>query len=404
MKIICTVGTSLFVNFNDKHPDGQATKDSRKLRNKPAKNWDDYKTTIERLRNAIYEFARETQNASAEIASLQQIYNAQKKPIEITLLASDTILSRLAAEILCNVLQKQEGMDAIFDCQSDIIPGLQVNDHSRFEKEGMPNLFRRIDDFIGGYPDDKAINMTGGFKATIPYLTILAHMHNVPLYYIFDGETAELINIPLAPFTVNWGMFAKYHSALETLSNGIENWPEFKLQHSIGDDFNACLFFDDDGFVGLNAIGELFWQRYRTYFICEIQKGYELSRENAGNRSQIERALQELYKRLLTQLKSWQDVSDTASLIHKITSLGDKNDLRHGKNPAPGIFIFKSTDQAQIRLVYSPLYDNRVLSVKLFEYKRGNFDHSSYIGELHKKYSNKSVQEFTQIIIKKPEV
>ena len=120
----------------------------------------------------------------AELQSITKIQDKLKEDLEVRLFASDTIASRLSAEILADDTVASvlgDNISVTFDAQTDVIKGLQVEDSKTFSNEGMTNLIRKIDENAGGY-QALAINITGGFKATLPYLTILAQLYRVPLY------------------------------------------------------------------------------------------------------------------------------------------------------------------------------------------------------------------------------
>ncbi len=139
-------------------------------------------------------------NISAEVKSLKKISDELKEDLEVYLLASDTVLSRLAGEILQEFIPK-----IVPKCEVkklEIIKDLQIWYRKDFNK-GMSNLISKIYEISGEYWDNVVINITGGYKATIPYLTILAQINNCPIYYIFE-DTDALIKIPNIPFSKDW--------------------------------------------------------------------------------------------------------------------------------------------------------------------------------------------------------
>ena len=70
-----------------------------------------------------------------------------------------------------------------FDPQTDVINGLQIKKIEDFSDRGMPTLMRRISQLDNG---QLVINITGGYKATVPYLTILSQIDQIPLFYTFE--------------------------------------------------------------------------------------------------------------------------------------------------------------------------------------------------------------------------
>ena len=70
-------------------------------------------------------------------------------------------------------------------------------------------------------------NITGGYKAVIPYMTIMAQINGCDAYYIFEDEKA-LIKIPKAPLHVNFEEIERNYELLKELENGIEDYPNWR--------------------------------------------------------------------------------------------------------------------------------------------------------------------------------
>ena len=393
--IITTVGTSMFTNYQEKKKDLDDKIEDLKL--KPYSEWDDWKDDIQVIEKAIIE--QLYSDASAEIKStlkLKEKYNQ----IAVHLIATDTILSVLAAKILRRYFE-EKNIDCTFSEKEDIIQDLQVNNAKNFEKNGIVNLVDRLDKIIkNSYYENVIFNITGGYKAIIPYITIMAQINNIPLYYIFE-DTDNLIKIPQAPLDINLGIFEKYGNVLIDLSKGItENWEDYKRRNNIGEDFSACIW-EEDNMAELNAIGKMFWEKYRTSFRVKIIRGSGYVSDKEGNRNEIEKAFTELYERILNVIQG-QNIKDTSGLIDFIVKLGDQNDLRHGTNPDKDKFIFKSTKTNQIRIAYSPEFKNGDIILWVYDYVRGTFDHSCYIKEFEVKIKNITKKDFISIPIRKP--
>lgn len=128
-------------------------------------------------------------------------------------MASETMLSWISAEIIKEQLET-EGYVVHFE----VVSGLQVKDALRFEKEGLVNFIDRVWYFSnGGY--NGVLNVTGGYKALIPYATILAQLYQMPMYYLFGDtfsaqESYPLIRFPQAPLAIDWSTFEKYASVI----------------------------------------------------------------------------------------------------------------------------------------------------------------------------------------------
>ena len=149
----------------------------------------------------------------------------------------------------------------------DVIRNLQVEDAVSFSREGMPKLFQRINyikDWEAGGNQNLAINITGGYGATLPYLTIFAQLEDVPLYYNFEDATA-LITIPQVPLTINWELIERYADVISQLDegNGLGAWRQFRQANWEAVEKLAPFIYVDnaqnDGF--LSPMGEIFLER-----------------------------------------------------------------------------------------------------------------------------------------------
>lgn len=166
--------------------------------------------------------------ASAESQSLLKIAK-NKKIIDVYLLATDTVLSVLSCELLVEWLpqiREYEGqgikMIPIFDRNSEyhVIKGLQVKDGSEFETEGFSNLLSAVqhwESVANGQPRP-ILNISGGYKAITPIMTILGQLYNMPVMYIYE-ESNDLICLDQSPLGVDWGLLARFSSALHDTAN-----------------------------------------------------------------------------------------------------------------------------------------------------------------------------------------
>jgi CRISPR/Cas system-associated protein Csm6 len=410
-KLITTVGTSLFSNYQKRKDDITSHLDY--IKEKESRDYESCKRRIEQIKVAILkDTPPDPKSRSAEIKSILEISKEIQSFLETQLLASDSLSSVVAAEIIEKIFStslSNENIKVSFQKEEHTVEGLQVKNKNDFEKKGMPELIAKIENFFGGYYENCLLNITGGFKATIPYLTIFGQINNLPLYYIFE-ETTELIKIPQAPIDISWGIFEKYAHVFRDLEKGIsENWEDYKRKIAIEDDFRSCIWEDTDnkGMAELNIIGKIFWERYKKTISVYILRESDYFKGKAGDKNELNVAFQELYKRLNNYIfaNNFQALSEK-ELYQKIRSLGSEDDLNHGGsiNIEEGRFLFKSTNKNQIRLVYSFQFRNKEFqSLKIFDYKQGgaNFDHSKYILEFKKKYSSIPNPDFTLIPILK---
>ena len=379
--IITPVGTSLFTNairegYND------IGEQFESIENEHASDWDLWQDDIEALKSECAGFI-ECQNtsASAELQSTAKIQNKLRdEKIVVHLLASDTIASRCAAEILRdqinspnnNILGNQ--IEAKFNPNRtvghiDVIRNLQVDDDKSFSRDGMPNLFHRIN-YIkvweAGGSQNLAINITGGYGATLPYLTIFAQLERVPLYYNFENSN-ELIIIPQAPLVIDWNLIEKHYDVLTQIDKEIEasDWPNFKEDnYEAVEELDAFIWWDNSLGAYLSPIGVIFWEQYlKNHFIVDLASSITKT-------SQIDNAIQDLYERLNSVLRSIH--LRPTDCYNKIRDLGPNNDLNHtGQVPGVDIFIFKSTDEDQIRLMYTFEVNGRAITrIKIYDQRR----------------------------------
>lgn len=233
--IITTVGTSLFTNYMSESTRNFLDRNYtdikegfEKLENKYTNEYDEDNEYIKDLKEVIesnwitglkvnkdkiehYEGINE--NSCAEIKSIIKIKEElEDKDLEIFLLASDTVLSKLACEIIKNELIKDNNIKVSIH----VIEGLQVNDSDIFKSKGLTefvNTFKNIIEECETDFKNIIINPTGGYKAVIPFLTILAQLYKFDIKYIYENSN-ELITIPKLPIQFDWTVAERYYDFL----------------------------------------------------------------------------------------------------------------------------------------------------------------------------------------------
>jgi len=237
LKIITTVGTSLFLNLDDEFDAGiKAT--WRSLQQEPGDRWeerggndhDGSDSDIGSIRSfcAQPEFRARFSDleCSAETATLEKIIDetACGGAYEVYLLCTDTVLSRLAAEMLAVYSPILQGKTKIIrgdgevkdETKGKVINGLSIFNAKRFKTEGLKNLvgeIRRIwkTQFDGESGKHRIIlNASGGYKGVLPFLTIISQLYEFPIFYKYQDDendiTQELIKIDPIPFGFDWGL------------------------------------------------------------------------------------------------------------------------------------------------------------------------------------------------------
>ena len=132
MKVITPVGASLFDNYlkEENGEVGSLYSKFRKIQEdgleKPLnEEWEEWQSQIKVIRRKIETWIRDRKNAAAEIYSLLKLQKQVNQRLQIYLLASETILSRLAAEILLKELRHYPQFISVnFTPEKDVILGL----------------------------------------------------------------------------------------------------------------------------------------------------------------------------------------------------------------------------------------------------------------------------------------
>ena len=206
MRIITTVGTSLITNSL---VDCDALEDQifdLKLF-EPGSNLE---RAIQQKENELLNFLNNN-GTSAEIDSLKKI--DPEGTAEIYLLCTETVPSYICGRVIRNYLSPANVV-------LKEIAGLQIKDAKKFENEGFFNLVEAVTSISKDYAGVK-LNISGGYKALIPPLTLLAQLERIPLYYLYEGSD-ELIETGSLPIDFDWVVIEKYGSFLnnENKRNG----------------------------------------------------------------------------------------------------------------------------------------------------------------------------------------
>ena len=383
--VITPVGTSLFTNGSETN--NQIQTGFGRIEDKPASEWDNNSRYINALKTHSETFIRDQKtSASAELQSTAVIQDKLRDNIIVYLLASDTIASRLAAEILMDQINPPqsilgEQVTAKFNAYPaeggiDVIRNLQVEDSVSFSREGMPNLFQRINyikNWEAGGSQNLAINITGGYGATLPYLTIFAQLEGVPLYYNFEGQE-ELITIPRVPLTINSDLIESHAGVLSQIADHMDDrthWRVFKSKNEQAvRELDAFIWEDDALGAELSPMGNIFWNDYlKSHFIVNLP--------SSMSRGAIDEVIRELYRKLHDALSP--QYLAPASCYKRLRKLEHNHDLNHtGQVNGQDIFIFKSTDHGQVRLMYTFVVNGQTITQLTIFDSRGHISNQEY--------------------------
>ncbi len=265
LKVITTVGTSIFENCQKSDNDYQI---NWNYIDKPLSEWDERRNRREKEKvKAWIGNVVDRSKISAEIKSILKL-KEDNNELDVYLLATDTIASRLAAEIIKEFLEKDD-FRVYFDPSYDVIKDLQIKDLERFEK-GKNNLIDRISELIDGFVEDKeddkrrkfirenvVFNITGGYKGIIPILTILAQLYEIRLFYVFE-DSNDAIKIPRIP--INFDPFLTEALYVDIYLKKQD--PGYKFKNN-KDKLKEFGFIDKNS--DITALGKLFYKMVYTY-------------------------------------------------------------------------------------------------------------------------------------------
>lgn len=298
-KIITTVGTSIFTNYFDEEDEKNIISKYKTITDKAKyKDWNEHDDEIQSLKKSVLNWAKESKDGSkisAEINSLERLKEDQKdEQIETYLLATETIEGRLAAEILNEYYEDKKDIRIHFNPEQDVVEGLQVKNAERFENVGIRNLFARMKDIVFDNNgkinnEDSLLNITGGYKGVIPYLSVFGQLYDIPVYYIYE-ESDKLIKAPNFPVQFDWReaeLIYPYLSNIKSIYSNKEKEKQLKKQKLIYRENKELKitalgklykdYVDEYISIANNAFGLIIEFKMYEYYVEKIQNGDEFS-------------------------------------------------------------------------------------------------------------------------------
>ncbi len=358
-KIITTVGTSLLSNAIENNRDikqpfkklqGKFNADKDKEENQEQlKKLTKYTETLKTLDDDML---------SAEITSLMQIQKEINDDLDVYLIATDTILSPFCAEIIKSNLENRN-ISVHFNSAQDIIKDLQIKDKENFEKEGIPNLLERLNSIAqnGIYWDDIILNITGGYKGIIPFMTIIGQVNKLPIYYIFeesDNEKYQLIKIPDVPisydtrvFDTHWQTFENVKKEGLKLKSDIENFFDFSTEA-------GALIYSDNDSLWLTPIGNILWDKYKKQhfiFYCPDDVWDEIDLKHQNIKRIIQTKFHDEKQRKIEPKGTHKNVHDDGNNSFRIYFFVENNKL----------FIYKTFENHDLHEKYinATIFDSK---------------------------------------------
>jgi len=293
-KIITTVGTSIFNNYMNKdkvvraYPALSKAYDAIHIQYKNLEELDHsqrqnskYDSDIRYVKETIqYLWLPLSFAGKKSCAELQTISAIAKEnegiELEVYLLATDTVLSIVACELIKTWLD-QGKISGVKKCvfhsdanapDTTVVKGLQVENASKFETEGFSNLLKIIKKFSA--KDQTLFNISGGYKALIPYLTLFAQLEKIPLKYMYE-DSNELVTIGDMSLGFDFFPFTEEYLAFEMIKPGkaFQNLPDkagfintLNDQKSFSQLRDKFLILENKEKIQLSPLGTMLYEKY----------------------------------------------------------------------------------------------------------------------------------------------
>ncbi|MCS6958626.1 MAG: putative CRISPR-associated protein [Pseudanabaenaceae cyanobacterium SKYGB_i_bin29] len=256
-RLICTVGTSLLSNLNNKV--GLETGSI-----KQPESW----------RNVslfLLEKSNKDKVCGAEINSIASI--CQKgfldRLTELTFLVSDTEEGKVTGQILKLYYENQVNPIRFDNVEVITLAGLNGKSFREFQVRGLKSLVKEISNKARIFtPETIAINATGGYKAQISFAGIIGQALDIPVYYMFE-EFPEIIALPAQPVDLNLTFWFEHYPFFEQLYEEETIAKDDLVDPYQGEYYDALVdevVVDGKSLVSLTPIGLLFHERCNLHF------------------------------------------------------------------------------------------------------------------------------------------
>lgn len=255
----------------------------------------DPKKEIERRRNQ--EFSEDKPDyLTAELAGLYLFYDDRKlndaaatnnlnrnSKDEIILLASDTNEGLYCACFLAEYLTKIAPFkDNIGKVIVEVIIDLGQGQGGYFQEQGLNNLVEQTAKLIGERQEKNPLylNITGGFKGALPYLTLLGlAFGEMEVFYLFEFSP-NLVWLPKIPVGFDLLTWRDYRAFIRSIPH-IQEFKEEYLPAFIPDSMRILLSYEaKNKRLVLNVLGKALYMQYekeRGKGISEHGRGYLLT-------------------------------------------------------------------------------------------------------------------------------
>lgn len=268
--LICTVGTSLIMNFKNQNPELFALIE---------------KGNLDKFVSELLQFSPSDRLCGAEINSVHNyIIKYQPDRYHICFLVSETDYGKKTGEILKKYFEKSKEcryQSAVFK----VISHLNETEPVKFSREGLPHLVNEICSIIRAYGEDYiAINATGGFKAQIAIALMIGQAFGIEVYYKYELFN-EIVSVPPMPITIDDSIVADSLDILnlleeKTVLNSAEiNIQDLSPQAQI---LIECLPDDSETLYSLSQTGHILLKRFHIKYPSPQELPADIPDEKRG--------------------------------------------------------------------------------------------------------------------------
>ncbi|RAL22722.1 putative CRISPR-associated protein [Thermoflavimicrobium daqui] len=203
MVIISTVGISMQRNLGKDTPENQAFQAFANVSVDDTLEDTSYQHLFQFLLQKADHHSFDPTSFSAETNSLNRM--GVTKGDHLYFLVTDSMAGKLCGEVLSQIGQRRWGAKTYVQ----VLKGLQVKNAKKFQEEGIRSLVLAVRRICDSYRKSKhpiVLNMTGGYKAVVPYLTLLGLIEGIPVKYVYEEHGHDLIELPSLPLDFDYAV------------------------------------------------------------------------------------------------------------------------------------------------------------------------------------------------------
>lgn len=238
-QIICTVGTSLLSNRDNRPWAGWSPRDKSPLPDKhEVDNW---------LKTA------DVNAASAETNTISRLDLNEND--SIVLLHSDTVEGRFCAEKLKNFYDRKVR-------SAKLVPIGQLGYSATQFTSGLKALVNEVIKLVHQGQENRLQTRfcaTGGFKAEIVFLNLIGALLGVEVVYIHE-QHGELVRLPRLPLTWDTEFVTQNDDFFRWIDEEPRNSIEVESWLKSRPELRTLVEDDDDGYTYLSAAGDLLYR------------------------------------------------------------------------------------------------------------------------------------------------